>query len=64
MSISADELLGAARRAGAWLASRQTEKGNYLGNDKPDKNGVYPDTDDISCYYKSTYFMRAVGETA
>ncbi len=64
MKITAGKMLQAARKAGAWLASRQTEHGNYVGMGEPNPDGSYSDTDDISCYYKSTYFMRIVGETA
>ena len=64
MSITTEQLITAARKAGAWLAGRQTPLGNFVGNTEPDENGYYSDTDDISCYYKSTYFMRVIGETA
>jgi len=53
----------AAKRATAWLAAQQTEMGNYRGNEAP-IDGVYPDTDDIGCYYKSVYTLRATGQSA
>ena len=64
MTNAIREMLHAARNAGAWMASRQTPGGNYVGLIQPDANGVYGDTDDISCYYKSTFFMNRVGQTA
>ena len=54
----------AARRATAWLAAQQTELGNYRGNDAPSAEGEYADTDDIGCYYKSIYTLRATGQSA
>jgi len=54
----------AAKRATAWLAAQQTEMGNYRGNEQPTAEGVYPDTDDIGCYYKSVYSLRATGQSA
>ena len=63
MVIKSEQLLAAAKKAGQWLVSRQMEKGNYIGNEKPDDNGIYPDTHDVGCYYKSVYFLRSVGES-
>jgi len=62
MSIKSEDLLAAAKKAGQWFVSRQAEKGNYVGNEKPDGNGIYPDTHDVGCYYKSVHFLNAVGE--
>ncbi len=62
MTIKSAHLLAAAKKAGQWFVSRQSEKGNYIGNEKPDKNGIYPDTHDVGCYYKSLHFLNAVGE--
>lgn len=62
MTIKPEQLLDAAKKAGQWFVSRQTEKGNYIGNEKPDANGIYPDTHDVGCYYKSIHFLQAVGE--
>ncbi len=58
------QLAQAAHRAAAWLASQQTALGNYQGNDTPDAAGVYADTDDVGCYYKSVYTLRAAGQSA
>ncbi len=63
MAIRIEEMIKAARKAGAWLASRQTEKGCYIGNEGPDNEGIYSDTDDLGCYYKSIYSLKIVGET-
>lgn len=63
MAATSTDMLKAARKAGAWLAAQQTEKGNYIGNEKPDKEGNYSDTDDLGCYYKSIYPLRMIGET-
>lgn len=57
------QLAQAAHRATAWLASQQTGLGNYRGNDQPTAEGVYPDTDDVGCYYKSVYTLRAAGQS-
>ena len=62
MNINGEQLLEAAHKAGKWLASRQTEIGNFIGNEKPDGNGIYPDTHDVGCYYKSAHFLHAVGQ--
>jgi hypothetical protein len=61
--IKSVHLEEAAKRATAWLAAQQTEMGNYRGNEAPG-GGVYPDTDDIGCYYKSVYTLRATGQSA
>jgi len=63
MAVTSKQMMEAAKKAGAWLASQQTERGNYIGNEKPDKGGNYSDTDDLGCYYKSIYPLRVVGET-
>ena len=54
----------AGRRAMAWLAAQQTALGNYRGKEQPREDGVYADTDDIGCYYKSIYSLRAGGQSA
>lgn len=54
----------AGRRAMAWLAAQQTALGNYRGNEQPRADGVYADTDDIGCYYKSIYSLRVGGQPA
>ncbi|MFH1615230.1 MAG: hypothetical protein ABIG61_09130 [Planctomycetota bacterium] len=64
MAVKCEQLLEAARRAGSWFVSRQTGKGNYIGNEPVDSKGIYPDTHDVGCYYKSIYFLRSVGEAA
>lgn len=64
MSVKSEQLLKVAKKSAQWLVSRQGEKGNYIGNEKPDENGIYPDTHDVGCYYKSIYFLRSVGEAA
>jgi len=61
--VKSVQLEEAAKRATAWLAAQQTEMGNYRGKETPDANGVYPDTDDIGCYYKSIYTLRAAGQS-
>lgn len=63
MIIKSKHLLDSARKAGAWLSNHQTNKGNYIGREKPDEYGIYSDTDDLACYYKSFYFLRIVGES-
>jgi hypothetical protein len=60
--LTSAHLEQAAKRATAWLAAQQTELGNYRGKEEP-VNGVYPDTDDIGCYYKSIYTLRATGQS-
>ena len=64
MKITSNVLLDAAHRAMKWLACQQTPQGNYRGLDTPDSNGIYPDTDDVGCYYKSVYSLRVGGEDA
>lgn len=64
MSVTSSDLQNAARRATGWLASQLTPMGNYRGKEAPDANGVYVDTDDIGCYYKSIYTLRSAGEAA
>jgi hypothetical protein len=64
MQLTSAQLEAAAKKATAWLASQLTPLGNYKGQQAPDANGVYPDTDDIGCYYKSIYTLRATGQTA
>jgi len=64
MQLTSKHLEDAARHATAWLASQQTEKGNYRGNDARNEDGTFPDTDDVGCYYKSIYTLRATGEAA
>lgn len=61
MKITSTILRQAAQRATGWLASQQTEQGNYRGLKEPDANGIYPDTDDVGCYYKSVYSLRVAG---
>ena len=63
MKIKSEHLLIAARKSSAWLVSQQTEKGNLKGREEPDENEIYPDTDDLGCYYKSCYFLRIAGES-
>ena len=63
MSITSRQLIEAAHKAAAWITTRQTPKGNYIGNEPVDANGIYADTHDIGCYYKSTHFLRAAGES-
>jgi len=64
MPLKSSDLLAAARKASAWLASQQTAMGNYKGLEPPGEDGVYPDTDDLGCYYKSMYTLRIAGEAA
>ena len=64
MKITSAILREAAHRAATWLASQQTEQGNYRGLAEPDENGIYPDTDDVGCYYKSIYSLRVAGQDA
>lgn len=63
MTIKVEDLLKAAQKSTNWLYSRQTEKGNYVGLEQPDENGIYPDTDDLGCYYKSVYCLRIAGQS-
>ena len=62
MAIKSEQLLEAAKKAGHWFVTRQTEMGNYIGAEKPDAKGIYADTHDVGCYYKSIHFLRATGE--
>jgi len=62
--VKSEQLEESAKRATAWLASELTEKGNYRGKEQPAADGTYPDTDDIGCYYKSIYSLRATGQSA
>ena len=62
--VKSQHLEESAKRATAWLASELTEKGNYRGKEQPTADGTYPDTDDIGCYYKSIYSLRATGQSA
>ncbi len=64
MNITSTVLLDAAHRATQWLASMQTEQGNYRGLGNPDAHGIYADTDDVGCYYKSIYSLRTAGQDA
>ncbi len=64
MKITSTILVEAGQRAGRWLASQQTAMGNYRGLGKPDENGIYSDTDDVGCYYKSIYSLRVAGQDA
>jgi len=64
MSIKSTDLNAAAKRAAGWLASRQTPMGNYRGLEQPREDGIYADTDDLGCYYKSAYTLRVAGEPA
>ena len=64
MALSSKDLETAAKKATAWLAAQQTEAGNYRGIEPPNADGLYPDTDDIGCYYKSVYTLRAAGQSA
>ena len=63
MAIKGEQLIAAAQKAAKWIVSRQTERGNYIGNEEPDSNGFYPDTHDVGCYYKSIFFLQSAGET-
>lgn len=63
MKITTEHLMAAAKKSGQWLVSRQTPMGNYIGEVEPNENGIYSDTHDVGCYYKSTHFLQAVGET-
>ena len=62
MKITSRMLREAGQRAAAWLGSRQTPQGNYTGLVEPDENGIYSDTDDVGCYYKSVYSLRVAGQ--
>jgi len=62
MKITSTVLREAGQRAANWLASQQAEQGNYRGLTEPDENGIYPDTDDVGCYYKSVYSLRVAGQ--
>lgn len=64
MRIRSKDLEDAAKRATGWLASQLTPMGNYIGRDTRREDGTYPDTDDIGCYYKSIYTLRAAGQSA
>ena len=64
MRITSEALRIAGQRAAAWLACQQTDMGNYRGLGAPDENGIYADTDDIGCYYKSVYSLRVAGQDA
>jgi|GEM_PF-1071863 len=63
VKIKSKRLIKAAHKSAKWFLTRQTHKGNYIGNDPPDADGCYPDTHDVGCYYKSLHFLRAAGES-
>lgn len=63
MGIEPQDLLDAAHKAAAWLVTKQTEQGNYVGKEPPTADGTYPDADDLGCYYKSFYSLRIAGES-
>ena len=62
MRITSTILREAGQRAAGWLASQQTERGGYRGLSQSGEDGVYPDTDDVGCYYKSVYSLRVAGQ--
>jgi hypothetical protein len=62
MKITSVMLEGAAKRATTWLSCQMTATGNYRGAQPRNEDGTYPDTDDIGCYYKSVYSLRATGQ--
>ncbi len=62
MKITSAVLREAGRRAAGWLAAQQTHLGNYRGLTQPDASGIYADTDDVGCYYKSVYSLRVAGQ--
>ncbi len=62
MKITSAILLEAAHRAMTWLACQQTAMGNYRGIQPVQPDGIYPDTDDVGCYYKSVYSLRVGGQ--
>jgi len=64
MALKSTDLLVAARKAAGWLVSQQMPMGNYRGIEQSRPDGVYPDTDDLGCYYKSMYTLRICGEAA
>ncbi|MEW6755456.1 MAG: beta-L-arabinofuranosidase domain-containing protein [Candidatus Latescibacterota bacterium] len=64
MQLDSSHLEAAAHKATAWLAAQMTQMGNYRGREPRGDDGVYPDTDDIGCYYKSIYALRATGQSA
>ena len=64
MTLKSSDLIAAARKSAAWLADMQTPMGNYRGLVAPGPDGVYSDTDDLGCYYKSMYTLRIAGEAA
>jgi hypothetical protein len=64
MRITSTILREAGQRAAGWLASQQTAQGNFRGVTQPDESGIYPDTDDVGCYYKSAYSLRVAGQDA
>ncbi len=64
MKITSTVLIEAGQRAARWLASQQSPLGNYRGLGEPDEKGIYSDTDDVGCYYKSIYTLRVAGQDA
>jgi len=64
MQLTSKQLEAAAKKATSWLASQMTEMGNYRGKEPQRTDGTFPDTDDIGCYYKSVYSLRATGQSA
>lgn len=63
MTLKSTDLERAAKKATGWLAAQLTPMGNYRGAEAQRPDGVYPDTDDIGCYYKSVYTLRATGQS-
>ena len=62
MTITPAHLFERGRLAAAWLAGRQTASGTYRGLTEPDASGIYPDTEDLCCYYKGPQGLAANGE--
>lgn len=52
MKITSKHLEETAKKATGWLASQMTPLGNYKGNQAPDKDGIYPDTDILDVIIK------------
>ncbi len=63
MRIKSKYLIEKGRLGASWLAARQTSEGIYQSLKGMNADGIYPDTDDVCCYYKGPRGLSANGET-
>lgn len=63
MRIKPEYLIEKGKLGVSWLAERQTVQGIYRGIKDVNPDGVYPDTNDVGCYYKSPFSLIVNGQT-